>query len=348
MELPKITIVIPSFNQGAFLEETILSVLNQGYQNLELIIIDGGSTDNSVEIIKKYEKHLKYWVSEKDKGQSHAINKGLSKSSGEVFNWLCSDDTLASGSLERVGKAFRDHPGLLCYSGGLRKFNGQETLELYEPLLQGTLENTLRKRVIKQPSIFYGREALVKMGPLNEKLHFVMDVDWLLRFLFLFGTERIFEENDQVIANYRLHPQSKTITTIDKFTSEDSALLYSIAKLKGMTRYLHALDLKRESLEIEFPSNCLLGVENEVVNHLLFWFCLRKSTMLYKKSDFKFAKIFLSEISDQEIKLEEEEKAHLFFLNKYVRGKSWLLFCLYRAYEWKIKKKHLSPVVYKP
>jgi glycosyltransferase involved in cell wall biosynthesis len=95
IHLPKISIVTPSFNQGMFLEKTILSVLEQGYPNLEYIIIDGGSSDNSVEIIKKYEKHLAYWESEPDQGQSHAINKGFERATGEIFGWLNSDDWYA-------------------------------------------------------------------------------------------------------------------------------------------------------------------------------------------------------------------------------------------------------------
>ena len=107
---PKISIVTPSYNQAEFLERTILSVLNQDYPNLEYIIIDGGSTDGSVEIIKKYEKYLAYWVSEKDKGQSDAINKGFQKSTGDILAWLNSDDTYLSGTLFKVVKAFQENP----------------------------------------------------------------------------------------------------------------------------------------------------------------------------------------------------------------------------------------------
>lgn len=100
VEYPKITLVTPSFNQGEFIEETIRSVLLQNYPNLEYIIIDGGSTDDTVAIIKKYEKYISYWISEKDKGQSEAINKGLKIATGEIFNWLNSDDYYAPGTLK--------------------------------------------------------------------------------------------------------------------------------------------------------------------------------------------------------------------------------------------------------
>ena len=105
-ELPKISIITPSFNQADYLEETILSIINQNYPNLEYIIIDGGSTDNSVEIIKKHEKNIDYWVSEKDNGQSHAINKGFAKATGEILNWINSDDILAENALIKIAEAY--------------------------------------------------------------------------------------------------------------------------------------------------------------------------------------------------------------------------------------------------
>ncbi len=110
---PKISIVTPSYNQAEFLERTILSVLNQNYPNLEYIIIDGGSTDGSVEIIKKYEKFLAYWVSEKDKGQADAINKGFKRATGDIVAWQNSDDTYSPDALQSVAGFFRQNPNAM-------------------------------------------------------------------------------------------------------------------------------------------------------------------------------------------------------------------------------------------
>src|SRR6187431_735936 len=110
MNFPKISVVVPSYNQGQYLEETILSIFNQQYPNLEVFVVDGGSKDNSVDIIKKYEQHLTWWVTEKDKGQSDAINKGFARVTGEIVTWLCSDDLFTKGTLKRVAEIFSELP----------------------------------------------------------------------------------------------------------------------------------------------------------------------------------------------------------------------------------------------
>jgi glycosyltransferase involved in cell wall biosynthesis len=107
---PKITVVTPSFNQAAYLQETIESVLNQDYPNLEYIVLDGGSTDGSIDILKKYEKYFAYWRTHPDDGQSAAIIEGFQKSTGDILCWLNSDDFLAPGALALVGEYFQEHP----------------------------------------------------------------------------------------------------------------------------------------------------------------------------------------------------------------------------------------------
>lgn len=107
---PKISIVVPNYNGGKTIEKTLKSLIDQEYSNLELIVVDGGSTDNSVEIIEKYSQFITWWISEKDNGQSSAINKGFSKCTGDIVNWLCSDDLLAPGALSIVAREFATHP----------------------------------------------------------------------------------------------------------------------------------------------------------------------------------------------------------------------------------------------
>lgn len=134
MHFPKISIVTPSYNQDLYLERTILSVLNQGYPNLEYIIIDGGSTDNSVEIIKKYESQLAYWVSERDKGQYHAIQKGFAKSTGEIMTYLNSDDILTEKSFFTIAQIFTDYPSIQWLGGtpsSIDEIGRQVTVDVY-------------------------------------------------------------------------------------------------------------------------------------------------------------------------------------------------------------------------
>src|SRR5215467_1458875 len=106
MLLPKISIIIPSHNQGIYLEQALQSVINENYPNLELFIVDGGSTDNTLDVIKKYEAHINWWVSEKDSGQSEAINKGFGHATGHIVTWLCSDDVYTKGTLSKVARYF--------------------------------------------------------------------------------------------------------------------------------------------------------------------------------------------------------------------------------------------------
>jgi glycosyltransferase involved in cell wall biosynthesis len=180
-EWPRITVVTPSFNQGKFIEETIRSVLLQGYPNLEYIIIDGGSTDNTVEVIKKYEPWITYWVSEKDRGQCHAINKGFARATGDIFAWLCSDDVYAPEALPRVAEHL--------VSKRLSMLVGASVITHGPDTLEGTLDRrqpsfadmAYNVKTLPQPSTFWTRDLWKAAGPLREDLYFVMDYDLWLR-----------------------------------------------------------------------------------------------------------------------------------------------------------------------
>ena len=279
---PKISIVTPSYNQGNFLEETILSVLEQKYPNLEYIIIDGGSSDNSVDIIRKYEKHLSYWVSEKDNGQSHAINKGLLKVTGEVVNWLCSDDYYESGALHKIAEAFGDNNDIHVVSG---EDSGCLMMRLsFEEYHNGTtLNNILYKTLvtsyIQQPSTFFRTQYLIEAG-LNDLMHWHMDHDIWVKYLFKHG-QKHFKRIDDLIAHYRLHSASKSelqsLTSLDKdnkFTIERNSIMYSIAENANLKdklapiRYLTNKLVEGYNIGIELIDNKILA--EQVVNYYLY------------------------------------------------------------------------------
>jgi len=205
---PKISIVTPSYNQARFIEETIRSVLLQGYPNLEYIIIDGGSTDDSVEIIKKYEKWLTYWVSEPDRGQSHAINKGLSKASGEIYAWLNSDDYLLKNALRNVATAYYVSPEAGAWCGGYRRVNADGKLLLVDWPKRLDLDGLAQwsENQFSQSACFFSRKAWQECGPLDEDLHYAMDFDLWLNIAMAFSIERV----KDVIAADHVHKDAKT------------------------------------------------------------------------------------------------------------------------------------------
>jgi glycosyltransferase involved in cell wall biosynthesis len=207
--LPKISVITPSYNQAQFLETTIRSVLNQRYPNLEYIIVDGGSTDNSVEIIKMYEKHLAWWVSEKDRGQSHAINKGFSRCTGELMCWLNSDDAFETGTLDYVASHFTANPSIDAVCGGVRFVDaaGSTLMEVpgrYDSRRQ--LIEFWRGYYIQQPSVFWRREVYDVLGGLDERLHLTMDYDYWLKMSSRFHLVAV----NRVLSRATMHPDQKT------------------------------------------------------------------------------------------------------------------------------------------
>lgn len=175
LAMPLVSVVTPSFNQAAYLEQTLRSVLEQDYADIEYIVIDGGSTDESVEIIKKYASRLSYWVSEKDSGQAEAINKGMQRAHGEVVAWLNSDDYYLPGAVSAAVKAFeQNREALLVYGNMLAvDADGQVINHLtYRPL---TLQDLLCFEIIGQPAVFMRRAAFEQTGGLDPSYHFLLD-----------------------------------------------------------------------------------------------------------------------------------------------------------------------------
>ncbi len=212
MQFPKITIITPSYNQGQYLEQTILSIISQGYENLEYIIIDGGSTDNSVDIIKKYEDKISYWVSEKDNGQSDAIQKGLSKATGDIFNWINSDDYLEPNALAIIADEFIQNPTKKIICGYTHCFYDEDGSEshTYKMGIKKTVIETIMNVEMNQPGSFYNLHAVRELGGLNESLRYVFDGELWFRFLCKYGLQAVGFTNE-LIAHFRLHKTSKSV-----------------------------------------------------------------------------------------------------------------------------------------
>jgi glycosyltransferase involved in cell wall biosynthesis len=212
---PRVSIVTPSYNQGQFIEETIRSVVLQGYPNLEYFVIDGGSTDDSVAIIRKYESWLTYWVSEPDRGQSHAINKGFERATGEVFAWINSDDVYLPGAFAAVASAYRMAPGRTVAGSVmmLRELGGDGEREDIVSQMDLRLEDVVSLKfwepgtAFYQPGHFFPASVWMKIGGLDASLQYVMDYDLLCRILQHTSVTHL----SDVIAGFRVHQASKSV-----------------------------------------------------------------------------------------------------------------------------------------
>ena len=240
--IPLVSIITPSFNQAPYLEETIQSVLSQDHPSLEYMIVDGGSTDGTVEIIKKYEQKLSWWVSEKDKGQTDAINKGFARASGEILAWINSDDTYEPGAVSAAVKYLQDYPEVGMVYGDcnfineagrvIGKFNSAQTN--YRLLRQGYAH-------IPQQTMFFRADLWKQVGPLDPSFYFAMDYDLWTRIT----TRTEIKYIPQTWANFRLHTSGKTIMADDRCWPEmirvhyrDGGSFFSIIVAKYYIRKL--------------------------------------------------------------------------------------------------------------
>lgn len=247
---PKISVVTPSFNQGEFIEETIKSVIGQRYPNLEYIIVDGGSTDNSVSIIKKYAKQypkIIKWISEKDKGQSDAINKGMKMSTGEILCYLNSDDCFTPKALFYVADFFRSHKDAYWLTGDYKIIdeNGKEIqsyIRFYKKILRLFPYKFMIKIVnfINQPSTFWKREIYNQVGELNLNYKYNMDYDYWLRIMK--KGYKLYYLN-KVISKFRIHKQSKGVLDFEKQFTEDLEVLKNNFNDR-IENYLHKIHNK--------------------------------------------------------------------------------------------------------
>ena len=232
----KLSIIIPSLNQGRFIEQSIRSIVEQD-ADVELIVVDGGSTDGTAEIVGRY---LPHWISEPDAGQADAINKGLRKATGDVVTWVGADDVYAGGIFAAVGDAWRRNPRAI-YAAPVANFYSPRRQVLLRPFGL-TVDNVVqywkrRDSLWHDPGLFWSRAVIDEVGELDTSLHYVFDYDYLVRALQRFPVEYV----DHVAAGFRLHGASKTISQSEAMMAETAAV---------SRRYWHLVaNLDREGFE---------------------------------------------------------------------------------------------------
>jgi len=241
IDLPKVSIVTPSYNQGEFIEETIRSVILQNYTNLEYIIIDGGSTDSTLELIAKYEKWINFWVSEKDAGQSDALNKGFQKAEGKIFAWLNSDDYLNHNAINNIITQYLKNRNTAMFIGKTQEIDRHgNRLRLLTPKIDN-------KKLIgnwgtgsdadchfHQPSVFFNAAMFKESGGINNKHHIAMDVELWIKLSNL-GDIRIL---DEVLSFARIYPEAKSFNDIERVFVEMIALNFNMGNIDIAKHYL--------------------------------------------------------------------------------------------------------------
>lgn len=239
---PRISIITPSFNQGNFIEQTILSVLSQDYPNLEYLVMDGGSSDTTLNVLKKYSERI-IWTSESDQGQTHAINKGLRRATGSIVGYLNADDLLLPGTLNKVMDVFINRPQTWWVTGKCRIVD-EENKEIRRPItvykntLLGlhTFSLLLMTNYISQPATFWRREALESAGYLDENLRYVMDYEYWLRLYSKYPPVFI----PEYLAAFKIHRSSKTTSTghKDVYVDEEKIVVRRYARSR-FQMFLH-------------------------------------------------------------------------------------------------------------
>lgn len=237
-----VSIITPSYNQAAYLEQTILSVLEQDFLYIEYIVIDGASTDGSVDIVKKYADKFAYWISEKDHGQAEAINKGFARATGDIIAWLNSDDYYMQGAVSAAVKIFEENPGVVLVYGDMLAVD--EHGKTFNTLTYGqlNLEDLLCFQIIGQPSVFMRRSALQKTSGLSLDFHFLLDH---LLWIQLARHGRILHVN-QIWAAARYHAEAKNRAKAAEFgreafrildvAAQDNELASALANVKHRAR----------------------------------------------------------------------------------------------------------------
>ena len=300
LSCPSISVIIPSFNQGQFIEDTLLSVIGQQYPNLEILVIDGGSTDNTVEILEKYSDKISYWHSKKDKGQADAINQGLHLSSGDVICWLNSDDMFMPGTLLDIGKRFQGHTDQSHFIYGAAvaiKESGESVFSNTQSAAPFDASKLTYFDYIVQPSTFWTRKLFQCVGDLNIRYNYALDWEWFIRASEV--TE--FEYVCKFYSVYRYHSLHKTsngglarrkeiVEIVEKYASDYWKRIYGeinkrYERIEKIENAFYNLEMRGTSfvLPVIFPSLLSLIKQRQDLINVLNMLRSRNSFSLKSK-----------------------------------------------------------------
>ncbi|MBN1267872.1 MAG: glycosyltransferase [Anaerolineales bacterium] len=288
-KLPLVSIITPSYNQAPFLEETIRTVLGQGYPNLEYIVVDGGSTDHSVEIIQKYADRIAWWVSEPDKGQAHAINKGLKRARGEYVAWLNSDDLYLPNAVRHAAAALQQNPAASMVHGDGILIDSEKRILDWHRYHSLTTLDLMCWQVLLQPTVFMRRSVLEKTGYLNTDYHLILDHELWIRFALQGPIIHV----PEFWAAERTHPEAKTIASAADFVGEAQRLVSSFPEIP---EYRNCYEGNRHRID---ASLCIFSARRLIDNRQyrialgFFWRALFIKPALVLKAWYKVIQAFL-------------------------------------------------------
>ena len=286
---PKISVVVPSFNQGCFIEETILSIIKQNYPKVELIIIDGGSTDNTVQIIKRYSSYIKYFVSENDNGQSHALNKGFALASGELCSYLNSDDIYLDNIFWKIRDYYLNNKFSWIYSDVLIGYTINDSNYFPSKIL--SFESFCAEQTIGQQGVFWENNNSLKKPWFDENLKYVLDHKFFINLYKKFGPPKYLNATGSF---FRIHKDSKTSKYEEILIKERRQLTLESARLAN-TKYQRnniKLEMKRLELKIKLKEKfATISSDTKIKDKLLFFFTI---LIVFLNAPFKFRdRIFL-------------------------------------------------------
>jgi len=236
----RVSIITPSLNQGRYIERTIRSVLDQPVEDLEYLVFDGGSHDETLSILRRYDTRLR-WVSEPDRGQAHAVNKGLQRAKGDIIGWLNSDDVYYPAMVAAAAEYLASHPGIDVVYGDANHIDEEDRIIEAYPTEAWDLQRLMNVCYVCQPAVFFRRRVVERFGLLKERLHFCLDYEYWLR-LGLGGAS--FGRMRQVLAGSRLYAETKTMGSRVKFHREINNMLRSVlghVPDRWLFNYAHAV-----------------------------------------------------------------------------------------------------------